>query len=123
MCVCFLFTLPRAAPPVLPCHDAGILGAGPGRVAVCGEADSGPVTGSIRRLFGLPIDINDADAETLTSLPGIGPSRAQAIVDGRPYVTVSDLMRVPGVGAKRLAKIRHLIAAKSRLAEEAIASP
>jgi predicted DNA-binding helix-hairpin-helix protein len=89
---------------------------------VCGQADAQPVSGPIRRLFGLPIDVNRVDADTLASLPGIGPSRAQAIIEGRPYAELNDLRRVPGIGAKRLAGIRHLISTESRLREEPIAS-
>ena len=120
--VCFLVSLPRAQAPFTPCEEPGIRGRGPLRVAVCGQADAQPVSGPIRRLFGLPIDVNRVDADTLASLPGIGPSRAQAIIEGRPYAQLNDLRRVPGIGAKRLAGIRHLISTESRLREEPIAS-
>ena len=49
------------------------------------------------------IDINSATADQLTSLPGIGPSKAAAIVSDReangPFASCSDLSRVKGVGA------------------------
>jgi hypothetical protein len=120
--VCFLVSLPGAQAPFAPCEDPGIRGSGALRVAVCGEVDAQAPSGPIRRLFGLPIDVNGADADTLSSLPGIGPSRAQAIIEGRPYAEPNELRRVPGIGAKRLARIRHLISAESRLREEPIAS-
>ena len=48
------------------------------------------------------VNINTADAELLETLPGIGPVKAQAIVDDReengPFTVVEDLIRVPGIG-------------------------
>lgn len=54
----------------------------------------------------VPIDLNDASAAELESLPGIGPSLARAIVEGRPYESVDALLRVPGIGPARLAAVR-----------------
>ncbi|TLF47873.1 ComEA family DNA-binding protein [Halomonas urmiana] len=49
-----------------------------------------------------PIDINAADAALLAELPGIGPSKASAIVEDReangPYESAEDLTRVSGIG-------------------------
>ena len=39
------------------------------------------------------LNINAASAEELTLLSGIGPARAKAIVQGRPYQTTDDLVR------------------------------
>ncbi len=55
------------------------------------------------------IDINSATAEELTTLPGIGPSKAVAIIDNRPYASVDDLERVPGIGIKTIDRLRDLI--------------
>lgn len=48
------------------------------------------------------IDLNHADADELTALPGIGPVLAEAIVAYReengPFRTLEELMRVPGIG-------------------------
>ncbi len=41
---------------------------------------------------GKRIDINTAPAEQLDALPGIGPVRSKAIVAGRPYTDLSDLV-------------------------------
>ena len=48
------------------------------------------------------IDINKADESALRRLPGVGPSRAAAILRDRnsrgPFRSLQDLTRVPGIG-------------------------
>jgi hypothetical protein len=57
-------------------------------------------------LFGQPVDVNRANEAELASLPGIGPALAGRMVAARPFVSVEDLDRVPGIGAVRLAGLR-----------------
>ena len=49
-----------------------------------------------------PVDLNTADAEELMTLPGIGETRAKAIVAYREehgsFTYVEDLIQVPGIG-------------------------
>ena len=58
-----------------------------------------------------PVDINAADAEKLATLPGIGPSIAQRIVEYRkehgPFKSVDELVNVRGVGEKLLGRLRE----------------
>lgn len=55
------------------------------------------------------ISLNRASPTELETLPGIGPSKAAAIVANRPYSTIEDLERVPGIGAKTLEQLRPLV--------------
>ncbi len=52
------------------------------------------------------IDINSASAGELDELTGIGPVKAQAIVDTRPFDSVDDLINVYGIGEVTLQKIK-----------------
>ena len=58
------------------------------------------------------INVNSAAQEELESLPGIGPKLAQEIIAGRPYQTVDDLLKVKGIGEKKLAQLKDLIEVK-----------
>ena len=62
------------------------------------------------------IDINSADADSLETLPGIGPARARAIIEHRqangPFAGVDDLIQVRGIGDGILESIRDLIEAR-----------
>jgi competence protein ComEA len=84
------------------------------RLVACGAADSArPLRGPARRLFGLPLDPNRADAPTLETLPGIGPVRARAIVTERcrrAFETPDDLLRVRGIGPRTLARLSPWLA-------------
>ncbi len=51
------------------------------------------------------LDPNRAGVRELTSLAGVGPRLAEAIVAGRPYRAIGDLSRVRGLGRVRLAKV------------------
>jgi len=62
------------------------------------------------------VNINTADLKTLESLPGIGASKAQAIIDYRTehgnFKSIDDLKNVKGIGDKVLEKIKDQIEAK-----------
>ena len=59
------------------------------------------------------ININTATADELDSLPGIGPTTAQSIVDYRvengPFQSIEEIMRVPGIGPATYDLIKNLI--------------
>jgi hypothetical protein len=50
---------------------------------------------------GAPVDLNNASAAELQSVPGIGASTAKKIVAGRPYSSVADLSKA-GLSAKQI---------------------
>lgn len=60
------------------------------------------------------INVNQATSEQLQQLPGIGPVLASAIIAERerePFASLDDLLRVSGIGEKRLSAIRPLVTA------------
>jgi competence ComEA-like helix-hairpin-helix protein len=56
-----------------------------------------------------PINLNTASERDLQELPEIGPKYAAAIVAGRPYKTVDEVVKVKGIGPKTLEKIRDKV--------------
>ncbi len=85
----------------------------PGTVTVSpGEpidgAAHGVQTGAIER----PIDVNEASADDLTGLPGIGPAKAAAIVRHRErhgrFESLDALLEVSGIGPATLARLRPM---------------
>ena len=51
------------------------------------------------------ININTASAEELDELYGIGPVKAEAIINARPFDSVNDLINVFGIGQVTLDRI------------------
>lgn len=59
------------------------------------------------------VNINSASQAELETLPGIGPSKAKAIIDYRlkngPFIRIEDLDKVSGIGPKTLETLRPLV--------------
>ena len=95
---------------------AGVILPGEGslklRVTVLGPDDSSSSQTPEEEPTG-KININSATVADLDSLSGIGPTKAQAIIDYRnqngPFRTIEDLLNVPGIGPKTLETIRDQI--------------
>lgn len=61
----------------------------------------------------LLVNINTADLDTLVLLPGIGPSKAQAIIQYREqnglFMRIEDIQKVKGIGPSTFDSIKDLI--------------
>ena len=59
------------------------------------------------------LNVNEATAKQLESLPGIGKETAKRIVEFRkaegPFQRIDDLQKVKGIGKGKLAKIKDLV--------------
>ncbi|MCI8595031.1 MAG: helix-hairpin-helix domain-containing protein [Oscillospiraceae bacterium] len=64
----------------------------------------------------LPIDLNSATKEELMELPGIGETRAEAVLAYREangaFTGVDELTAVDGIGEKTLEKLRGYVTVK-----------
>jgi competence protein ComEA len=63
------------------------------------------------------VDVNSASAAELASLPGIGASKAAAIIaerDKKPFGSVDDLERVRGIGARTVEDLRGKVTVGGR---------
>jgi competence ComEA-like helix-hairpin-helix protein len=73
------------------------------------------------------IDINTADAATLDTLPGIGPTKAAAIVAYRkthgPFASIADIQDVSGIGPVTYAKLEPLITVRPAPVAQPMATP
>ncbi len=64
-------------------------------------------------LDSVKVNINDADINLLTSLPGIGPTKAEDIIQYREefgfFEEIEDILNVPGIGEFTFNQIKDLI--------------
>ena len=67
----------------------------------------------ISSVLAATLNINSATKEQLQTLPGIGPAIAERIVLYReqfgPFKSPDDLLKVKGIGAKKLEKIKPFL--------------
>ena len=77
-------------------------------------------------LLGLPISLNSADAQTLSTVSGLGPSRSESIVRYRTmhgcFRRIGDLEHVRGIGPRTVAKVAPFLRIDG-FGVEACASP
>ena len=70
---------------------------------------SGPPPPTIHPMTSALTNVNTAPEEDLELLPGVGPTLAQRIIEGRPYASVDDLSQVNGIGSPTLERLRPLV--------------
>lgn len=111
-----------ASAPAKPENKAGKEGAAPSLspcAAASTKGDSAPDTkspagvASNAKTSDGKVILNAAEVADLVKLPGVGPKRAQAILDLRArlgrFRKVADLLRVRGIGVKGLKKIEPFV--------------
>ncbi len=62
-----------------------------------------------------PVEINTASFEELVKIPGIGPVIANRIIEERrkkPFENIKELLRVKGIGKKKLNIIKNYVIIK-----------
>ncbi|GGC01992.1 hypothetical protein GCM10011352_30230 [Marinobacterium zhoushanense] len=55
------------------------------------------------------VSINTASAKALSKVRGLSPRLAEAIIAERPYASLDELLKVRGIGARMLVKLRELL--------------
>ncbi len=101
----------QAAPakPAIPAAAAKTEATKPAREA---KAAAKPAAPAAKLAPGTRININTADQATLEKLPEIGPVKAKAIIAGRPYKSVEDVMKISGIKGKTFDAIKEYIVVK-----------
>jgi competence protein ComEA len=65
--------------------------------------------GAAGLLCGRLLDLNAASPRALEALPGVGPARARALVQARPFASLADVQRVPGIGPVLRRRLRPFV--------------
>ena len=89
---------------------ASLVTAGPSAWA---QSDKSPAASKARATANAPVNLNAASAAQLQTLPGVGSSTAQRILEYRQkngaFKKIEELMNVKGIGEKSFLKLKPLI--------------
>ncbi len=89
---------------------ASLVAAGPSAWA---QSDKTPTASKARATASAPVNLNAASAAQLQTLPGVGSSTAERIVEYRQkngaFKKIEELMNVKGIGEKSFLKLKPLI--------------
>lgn len=107
---------PHAARPAAPARPAAAADSGKGagrKPEPAGPPPGGRGPAAAKPAISGPLNLNQATAAELTSLPGVGPVLAGRIVSYRNehgrFKSVDELDKVKGVGPKMLEKLQSLL--------------
>ena len=106
----FLLRVPMRRAVLLP----GLIGL---LVVVAGGSPEGPVAAVGGGISPIPtigtkaarVDVNRADRDELSRLPGMTPEAADRIIQKRPYRKLDELISKKAIGKKQFAQIRDYI--------------
>src|SRR5262245_41877841 len=73
---------------------------------ICDGTGRDPMPAEWLATLELAVDVNRASVAELATIDGIGDKMAARIVASRPYASLDELLRVRGIGKKRLEKWR-----------------
>ena len=76
------------------------------------NAELSEARGDSKAVEGKPVDVNLAARDELMTLPGVGEKMSNEIIGARPFKSIEDLNRVPGIGPATLRKIRPFLTLK-----------
>ena len=107
-----LFVIMLVSLALVVCTGSAVFSAGKDKGKPAAPSD--PAQGSSEQQpVPAPVNLNQAGAEELQKLPGVGPKIAEEIVKYReangPFTAVEDLIKVKGIGAAKFQRIRQRV--------------